>query len=310
MKRNQFDSEYNEFLNNNQISNQGELLLPLIIMLLEMIRQIKSEFERIAKLDWEQSIILAVLYTNKQSPLRVKDIVNTTNFGKSTVSNRLSRLEKSGSITYHDDPQDLRGVYISLTESGSSLAITVLKIVQDVLVDAFNSEQFYSLDDMPPSMAFNTFAQFSNIIQEQNTDNESLCQASCWYLLTYNKIYCEIKASLGNSRNPSLTAVLILMALRKSMQPMSSSQLILLLGVNKDLMTRSLRYLLNEEFVTRERDKLDRRIAFFELTTQGNELLFKIIPAVLKQITSLHSLSDPQVLEYLSNAAQNYVGYH
>ncbi|WP_345311580.1 MarR family winged helix-turn-helix transcriptional regulator [Kocuria gwangalliensis] len=65
--------------------------------------------------------VLATLYTADRSGLRLRDLNSHVLLTQSSLSRMLERLELKGLVTRRQDAQDLRGVRVALTSSGSEL---------------------------------------------------------------------------------------------------------------------------------------------------------------------------------------------
>lgn len=65
--------------------------------------------------------VLATLYTADRGGLRLRDLNSHVLLTQSSLSRMLERLELKGLVTRRQDAQDLRGVRVALTSSGSEL---------------------------------------------------------------------------------------------------------------------------------------------------------------------------------------------
>ncbi|MBD2761139.1 MarR family transcriptional regulator [Kocuria sp. cx-455] len=65
--------------------------------------------------------VLATLYTADRNGLRLRDLNSHVLLTQSSLSRMLERLELKGLVTRRQDAQDLRGVRVALTSSGSEL---------------------------------------------------------------------------------------------------------------------------------------------------------------------------------------------
>ena len=65
--------------------------------------------------------VLATLYTTGRGGLRLRDLNSYVLLTQSSLSRMLERLEHKGLVTRRQDSQDLRGVRVTLTDSGTQL---------------------------------------------------------------------------------------------------------------------------------------------------------------------------------------------
>ena len=89
--------------------------------------------------------VLATLYTADRSGLRLRDLNSHVLLTQSSLSRMLERLELKGLVTRRQDAQDLRGVRVALTSSGSELyeAISVGhdQMVAELISTALDPEE-------------------------------------------------------------------------------------------------------------------------------------------------------------------------
>lgn len=77
--------------------------------------------------------VLATLYTADRSGLRLRDLNSHVLLTQSSLSRMLERLEMKGLVIRRQDAQDLRGVRVTLTTSGSEL-YEVISVGHDQMV--------------------------------------------------------------------------------------------------------------------------------------------------------------------------------
>ena len=89
--------------------------------------------------------VLATLYTADRSGLRLRDLNSHVLLTQSSLSRMLERLELKGLVIRRQDAQDLRGVRVTLTTSGSELyeAISVGhdQMVAELISTALDPEE-------------------------------------------------------------------------------------------------------------------------------------------------------------------------
>lgn len=120
----------------------------------QVMQDIVSQYHRIIRLHLQhahaqlepigvfpgQAPIMFVLM--KQSQLTQKEIAKRLCVRAATLTTMLQRMEKSGFIERHTDPQDQRKIRVSLTSHGEKIAKKARGIVQ-----VMESEMFVGLDE-------------------------------------------------------------------------------------------------------------------------------------------------------------------
>lgn len=92
------------------------------------------EFEVLLRLSW-----------NEQHRMRIQDLAAQSILTRSGISRMVERLEKAGLVTREEAPEDRRGAYAVLTETGAERFRTASEahhaLVQQVFLEVFTEEE-------------------------------------------------------------------------------------------------------------------------------------------------------------------------
>lgn len=110
--------------------------LSIVVRLQALSSEFRKETESaLAKVDlqhWEYDVLSALRRQGGTYELAASELARETLLSPGAMTNRIDKLEQRGFVTRHPDPDDRRGVLVSLTKSG-------LKTINGAIQERFSA---------------------------------------------------------------------------------------------------------------------------------------------------------------------------
>lgn len=282
----------------------GEIgaLLPVVIMALQMIKRLSRTAFHASRTDWIETTMLLQVASAPERQVRVGELASRLSVSKSLVSERAGRLFMMGLISYKDDPQDRRNVFLVLTEHGEETVAGLIEALKDELTAAFGYMQpEEAVSDYSQAFLETPYTKTALQLAEESSDS-----AVAWILTQYHDIRSAIDKQLAIVPGLTENAFLVLVELMLSEKKLTLNAISEHLLLSKTEIFRTQSYLLANDYVERERTPEDRRVVQIGLTERGATLLRAVLPVIYEGLEGVLPPMSDKAMEAFSYYASVY----